>query len=64
LKPACVNSSTRPYLKKEKKKNHRKGPVEWFEVQTLSSSPITAKQTNQNKIKKTKTKTNKLQELR
>jgi hypothetical protein len=32
LKPAWVNSSTRPYLKKEKKKNHRKGPVEWLQV--------------------------------
>jgi hypothetical protein len=46
-KPAPANSSMRPYLKKPFSKI---GLVEWLKVNTLSSSPSTAKKT------KTKTK--------
>jgi hypothetical protein len=47
LKPAWANSSQDPILKK--KKNHKKGLVEWFKVQALSSNPHTAKQNKQTK---------------
>jgi hypothetical protein len=40
-KPACSNSSERPYLKKT---HHGKGLVgQWLKVKALSSSPSTTK---------------------
>jgi hypothetical protein len=52
-KPAWVNSSARPYLKKpftkykeakkKKKPFIKKGLVEWLKVKAMSSSPSTAK---------------------
>jgi ribosomal protein S21 len=39
----------RPYLKKT---HHKKGLVEWLKVQTLSSSPSTAKKKKNKKQKR------------
>jgi hypothetical protein len=46
LKAAQANSSGDPISKK--KKNHKKGLVEWFKVKALSSSPSTTKQERRN----------------
>jgi hypothetical protein len=54
LKPARANSLRDPISKKKPKSHHhhkRKGLVEWFKVEALSSSPRTAKK------QKTKPKT-------
>jgi hypothetical protein len=46
-KPAWANCSVRPYLKeKKKKKNHKKGLVEWLKVKALSSNPSTRDKKN------------------
>jgi hypothetical protein len=42
LKPALANSSWHP-ISKKKKKNNKKGLVEWLKVKAVSSKPSTAK---------------------
>jgi hypothetical protein len=50
LKPAWGNSS-RNSTSKKKKKNHKRGLVEWLKVQALRLNPSTAKKKKEREIK-------------